>query len=173
MKRFSLDVRPTPNSLLVVALFLLCAGAAFAQHAKVTLKDGHISPVMARGTYPDGKTQDVMIVGHFWGGSHQYQGANDSGGVVNLWLDTLSTIADPNDDGVTATLKSGTERHLEWHGSTQTFQVANEDGATEDIDVRKVKKIEFLKPPRRNKQGNAMFPNWIYSPFTGEKLPGE
>ena len=160
----------THSLVLISALTIAGAGAVLAQHPKVTLDNGHISPVKARVTYGDGKTQDGLIVSHMWGGTHKYEGANASGGTVDLWMDSLSSIKDPDDDGVTVTLKNGTERHLGWHGGTQTLKISNEDGGTEDIDVHKVKKIDFLKPPRKDKLGNAMFDNWKYSPFTGEKL---
>ncbi len=74
---------------------------------------------------------------------------------MKLWLDTISSIKNPDGGGVTAAFKNGSERHLVWHG---------------EGDIRKFKKIEFLKPARRGGQGSAMFDDWKYSPLTGEEL---
>jgi hypothetical protein len=46
-------------------------------------------------------------------------------------------------------------------------------GSKEAIDGAKLRSIEFVRAPHQDKLGNAMFPNWRYSPFTGERLPLE
>jgi len=172
--------------ILKAALFagsclLVGITAVLADQPKVTTSEGHVSPLQAKVTFPDGKTQIYMITGFYPNDQLQYDryayfGKNPSGGVVSIWLDTIKTII-PNNDGVLVVLKNGNERQLGWsypiYNWPPTFSAANDDARTETINVNGIKSIEFLNQPRKDGDGNAMFPNWHYSPFTGEKLAKE
>jgi hypothetical protein len=72
-------------------------------------------------------------------------------------------------------MKNGTERRLRFkNDSAQLFDalyISNPDGGTERVQVSKVKRVEFLNPPRMDKDKHAMLDDWRYSPYTGEKLP--
>jgi hypothetical protein len=50
------------------------------------------------------------------------------------------------------------------------LMIMNQDEGHERIDMRKLKSVEFLPAPKKDKAGNGMFDTWRYSPFTGERL---
>ena len=86
-----------------------------------------------------------------------------------MWLDTLSALKAATEDEVLVVLKDGTERRLK-HGN-QVLHFANPDDSREFVFIAKVKEVKFLKPARKDGSGKAMFDHWLYSPYTGEKLP--
>jgi hypothetical protein len=48
----------------------------------------------------------------------------------------------------------------------------NPDDSREYAYLANVKEVRFLKPARKDGLGRAMFDDWLYSPYTGEKLAG-
>lgn len=56
------------------------------------------------------------------------------------------------------------------HNPCSLLGVRTDDDGSETIDMRDLKSIKFLEPVRKDKEGNAMFDKWRFSPFTGEKL---
>ena len=68
--------------------------------------------------------------------------------------------------------KTGSERQLKLHyANICPLRVASPDGGTESVDLRKIKRIDFMEPARKDALGKAMFDEWRFSPWTGEKLP--
>jgi hypothetical protein len=170
------------------AIFILTAlsGIAFGQKPTITKKEGHLSPLIVKVTFLSGESRTLMLQGVGWfggiGDTHAIRGIGEGNSLVSIWLDTIAAIKDTNADDALFILKSGTERRLSFvdNNSVQSglkdyyirnFYVANQDGGTERLDLAQVKSVEFAATARRDKDGNAMFDQWRYSPFTGEKLP--
>ena len=132
---------------------------------------------------PDGEVRQVMVTGAAWVGSfnlrahdysHVFIGYSQVGRVT-LWLDTIAEFKDTLAGEATIGLKDGTEQTLSYGDASgegnNVLIAARADGGSEVVFLGSVKKVKFLKPARKDKQGNAMFDHWRYSPFTGEKLP--
>lgn len=159
---------------LIAAAILLVFTAGSAQRPQVRNIEGHLSPLMAKVTLYSGATRDVLVIGR---GSpnnirdtHRFSGDSESG-AVDIWFDTVVAIKNTGKDEVTLVLKNGNERILNMSNARNALAIVNSDDSTETIELSQVKKVEFLKPARKDKSGNAMFDNWQFSPFTGEKLP--
>ncbi len=165
---------------LVVAGNLLVGQVAFAQKIQVKTEQGHISPLMATITYPDGEKRTVMVSGIGWSRqylTHQISGIGKANAHVTLWLDNIAVIKDTTDVSAVFVLKDGTERELDFivSGSSiyRFLYIGNEDDGTEVLDLQRLQSVEFLMPARKDTDDNAMFTHWEYSPYTGEKLPKE
>jgi hypothetical protein len=166
---------------LIVSGYMLIGQVAFAQKIIVETVQGHISPLMATITYPDGEKRTVMVVGIGYGSNsyktHQLQGIGKANAEVTLWLDNIAVIRDTTDVSAIFVLKDGTERELDYYvnGSSvyHFLYIANQDDSTEVIDLQRLQSVEFLTPARKDQEDNAMFAHWEYSPYTGEKLPEE
>jgi hypothetical protein len=146
------------------------------QRPEVKRVEGHVSPLMVKITYGDDKTRTVMLVatGYSSWYSHQMKAVGPGESKVNLWLDSIKKIVTTEKGdygGMFLTLKNGTERELAIDISYAILLIAGETGDQEQVYIKKVKSIDFLDAPRKDRDGNAMFPNWRYSPYTGEKLP--
>ena len=163
-------------ALPVVLASVVCTGVVLAQRPEVKTNQGHILPVMAQATFPNGAQRTVMIVGcdacaaFGKGDTFAVHGENPEGVDEAIWIDTIAHIEDTTDESEVFVLKNGVRRRLK---CPVNFKVANEDGGAMDLRVAKVKSIEFIRAPRRDLDGNAMFDNWRYSPFTGERLPAQ
>lgn len=167
------------------AIVLLIA-PAFGQpnRIKVEMQAGHVSPNIAKITYPSGTTRNVTVlgVGYAYGDSyttHTITLRDEAESVVTVWIDTIRQIRNANDESAVFVLKSGTERRLWFTYTTSTTDpdfkrrvliVANDDGGQEKINISRLTAVEFVAPPRRDKANNAMYEQWLYSPFTGERL---
>jgi hypothetical protein len=115
--------------------------------------------------------------------THTIDFFGEGGAVVTVWLDDIRKIQDATEDDALVIFRDGTERRLEWtcngcqrdpmmrSAYLRTLFFANPQDADEKVDLAKVKSVEFLAPARKDKEGHAMFDNWHFSPFTGEKLP--
>jgi hypothetical protein len=162
----------------LIPAWALCAAAVAADPVKVEKEDDHVSPVMAEVTFSDNTTRKVLVYGV--GGdpekgkgyhSHFLRAASKEGTDVRVWLDTLGALKAATEEEVAAVLKDGTERRLK-HGN-QVLHFANPDDSREFAFLAKLKGVKFLKPARKDGSGKAMFDHWLYSPYTGEKLPRE
>lgn len=168
---------------LVASGYALIGQVAFAQKIIVETEQGHISPLMATITYPDGETLTVMVRGI--GNSnnsfltHQFRGIGKANADVTLWLDNIAVIKDTTDISTVLVLKDGSERELDFYNSTDSssdsytyrwLYMGNEDDGTEVLDLQRLQSVEFLMPARKDQEDNAMFAHWEYSPYTGEKL---
>jgi hypothetical protein len=181
MKRVTVAILPLLGLAAVTSLLLV--GVAFAQKIKVKTEEGHISPLIAKITYPDGENRTVMArgIGHHssYFLTHQFKGIGKAGANVTLWLDNIATIKDTTDRAAVFVMKDGKQRELEYgnlgysEGPSRFLYIGNEDDGGEVIDLQKLKSVDFLKPARKDKEDNVMFPNWKYSPYTGEMLPKE
>jgi hypothetical protein len=161
---------------LLAPAWVLCAAAVAADPLKVEKEDGHVSPVTAEITFADNTSRKVLVYGA--GGdpekgkgyhSHVLQATGKEGTDVRVWLDTLGAIKGATEEEVVVVLKDGTERRLK-HGN-QVLHFANPDDSREFAFLAKLKGVKFLKPARKDGSGKAMFDHWLYSPYTGEKLP--
>jgi hypothetical protein len=199
--RSMLAIGSSPNSLVPLLLLQLASsGFLLAQQPKVLEKDGHISPLVARVTFLNGRTRDVAVsgIGSKISGTfftHVFFVRTEGGASKRrFWLDTVRAI---NGTGsmrslkseFTVVLKNGSEIPAMFVGgwgmtgcdagnepdspesACAIVHLANQDEGDEQIDLRQIKSLEFLTPLRKDKAGNAMFENWRFSPFTGERLP--
>jgi hypothetical protein len=164
-----------PLAVLTPA-WVLCAAAVAADPLKVEKEDDHVSPVTAEVTFADNTTRKVLVYGV--GGDpekgkgyhpHFLRATSKEGTDVRVWLDTLGAIKGPTEEEVLVVLKDGTERRLK-HGN-QVLHFANPDDSREFDFLAKLKEVKFLRPARKDGSGKAMFDHWLYSPYTGEKLP--
>jgi hypothetical protein len=164
--------------VVVLALTRLwCAAAVGADRLKVEKEDGHLSPVLAEITFRDNSKRKVMVYG--MGGNpakgqgyyrHLWRATSKEGTDVRLWLDAMAVIKGINDEGAVVVLKDRTERPVN-HGH-QVLHFVNPDDSREYACLANVKEVRFLKPARKDGLGRAMFDDWLYSPYTGEKLAG-
>jgi hypothetical protein len=148
---------------------------------KVEVKNGHVSPLMAKITYSSGATRNVMVLAlsNVQGTetfTHSAKFRDEAESEVDVWLDSIAAIRKANDESAFIVLKSGNERRLRWWNFKDDYRVnvlvvANEDGGQEKINLARLEQVQFLSVPRRDKANNAMYDQWNYSPFTGEKLP--
>lgn len=155
---------------------MLLAAGVYAQRPAVEKLEGHVIPVMAQITFPDKSTKTVMITGFSAGGySHIVKGKDAKGTDTKLWLDTIAAIEETTEDTTEQSalfiLKDGKRVRLKNEGSRYSFNIAKDNGGTGKIEVAEVQSVKFLKPARKDGNNNAMFDDWQYSPFTGEKLP--
>jgi hypothetical protein len=177
---------PTKRRTIYVSAGVLCcllAGwlaatlVAWADPPKVERKDNHLSPLMAELTFRDEKVKPVkvMVYGVKTGTAsvyytkHHYELTGDGDTRVKVWLDTIREIKEIDDKRLTVVFKDGAERQFR-HGREQLL-LYHPDDSTEEVPLVKLREVKFLKAPRQDKEKQAMFGHWRYSPFTGEKLP--
>lgn len=186
--------------VILSALFATGSTHAQAQsrNLKVVEQSGHLSPVAVKITSLNGTSRNAMLIGigspirdqyH----THQLSVRTDNGASNrSFWLDSIAAIKGTSelrrlDDEFTIVLKDGRQVQAMlagWHdvGSCSgepsdkswvcnILFIRNEDDGIERIELSKVKLIEFIGPLRKDKAGNAMYDQWRYSPFTGEKIP--
>jgi hypothetical protein len=161
--------------LFVIIVFGLSTGNAFADRPKVTIEDGHIMPLEVLITFPSGNNLQGLLCSSYVAPvdnakiDHKHEASSMDGGKVSLWWDTVAAIEDANSKDALFVFKNGQERRL---GHNYPYLIIIDDiGIVDSIHFEKIKKVEFLKPPRKDGEGHAMFDHWRYSPYTGEKLP--
>ncbi len=184
---------------LAVAGAAVCLGSAFAEQPKVIEQNGHLSPLMAKVTFLNGSSRNVMIMGtgnrtsgNFY--SHQFFVRTEGGASkLSLWLDTIAAIKGTGslrtlNSEFTVVLKDGKDIPASFVGgwgltkcaagsepdspdsACTLVTVTGQDESGEVLDLRNLKSVEFLSPTLTDKAGNAMFDNWRFSPFTGERI---
>jgi hypothetical protein len=184
--------------LITMAALSVLAVTANAQGKKLVVKEkeGHIVPMLAKVTFPNEQTRTVMVIGTGKGRdeymTHQLVVRTDGGASQrSFWLDALGSIRGTSEmrtlkDEFTVVLRNGTEVPAMFTNFASLegcrgevdhptyacayLWVQNEDESVEILELRKIKRIDFIGPVRRDKAGNAMYDTWRYSPFTGERL---
>ena len=163
----------TVRTIGSACLAAACIAAAFAQEPQIDMKEGHIAPVRVRLTFTNGGTETGLLTNSYWhggiNGPFQFHANSFSGGNLAAWYDALHAVREINDKDELLFYKNGEQRRvgLEWFA----VELTGPGGSTETIECGKIRSIEFLSAPRHDKMGNAMFSNWRYSPFTGERRP--
>jgi hypothetical protein len=160
--------------LLLVGLFAW-GFLAVAAPPEVETRDGHVSPLIIELTGADGKSRKAVLDHLTVPGAtprfkFRYRAVTPEKTVVNIWFDTLSEIKEVGDAQATWVLKNG-KRYVLRHGKDTTLTISAEGEADETFALNRLKRVKFLHPARKDGKGNAMFDNWQFSPFTGEKLP--
>jgi hypothetical protein len=122
-------------------------------------------------TFPDGTTREGAVVGF---GAPNFSppvitGTDPEGASVSLALDKVAAIKDTTKDGALVVLRNGEEHRLTVGALVMAFQ--SQGGAVERVPLAKVQAVTIRYALRKDKKGNAMQPDWLYSPYTGEKLP--
>lgn len=151
---------------------LAVAGAALAE-VEFKKQEGHVSPLQVKIAFTNGTVRTGMMTDMHWTGyvtdAFHFFGTSFEGGRLTLWLDTIRSVSEMTDKDCLVTFKSGTTRRIarEWFSVT----LSSSEGGVESIDCSKIKGIEFLSSARHDKLNNAMYAQWNYSPFTGERLP--
>lgn len=185
------------SAVALVGITLCFSLAVTAQHTKILESNGHLSPVMVKITFLDDLTRIVMLqgIGHSHDRflTHAFVVKTDESVTMRrIWLDTIATIQGTGalrsrQSEFTIALKDGTRVAARFTGGSgpcnrdldpnsehldcRFLYAESEDHSQQTIDLRKVKSVDFLEPARRDREKNALFPTWRYSPFTGEKLP--
>ncbi len=155
---------------------------ATAEHPMIEMKDGHTSPLEARITFPDGTKRVVMLIGV--GGGLKYggpvlaerfilMGADPQGAKTVIWLDTIQRIEDTTAETALVITKDQIQHPLKLDGLSTDIHIATPQGGTQILELSRIKSLEFTKPSRKDSNGNAIFNQWKYSPYTGEMLPTE
>jgi hypothetical protein len=157
-----------------MAGWLTVAPAVRADPPKVERVDNHVSPLVVKLTFLDKKVKpvEVMVYGvgkGSWYTKHRYELTGDGDTKVWVWLDTIREIKEIDDKRLTVVFKDGEERQFRHQGDG--LQVYQPNDSTEWVPLVKLKQVHFLRAPRMDKEKQAMFDHWRYSPFTGEKLP--
>ena len=136
------------------------------------IEDGHVSPLMARITYPSGKVRNVTIAGTGFSSWDPFRvkGYGEGDADVILFLDSIKEMRYAGKDQTDYIFKNGGTRRLKANVSYSKLLLKNPDGGEEQLPFSGVKSVVFLKPARQDKAGHAMLDEWQYSPYTGEKL---
>jgi hypothetical protein len=157
----------------VAGLLALVYQVAQAAPPKVEKQDGHVNSLVVELTYETGVTQEGILFG--FGNRYNYhthilRGYSADNSQVDIWLDTIASIEEIDGDEAVLVLKDETRRTVRFEEDKNLFYFATPDGNEERIAVSQIKNIKFLATPRKDRDDNAMFPQWKFSPFTGEKL---
>lgn len=148
--------------LAMLACLLLMGTIGFSQDIKVEKKDGHVSPLKAKITFPSGNTRNVTVKGigprdadEFY--THVFKGVGEGDSRVTLYIDSIRVIKEPTDDDALFVMRDGTERRLSFINEydfggpplrLRYLIVANPDGGGEKIDITKIKSVEFSLPEK-------------------------
>lgn len=167
-----------PASTLLAVL--LIGSAAAADKPKAKKEDGHDSALSVTIEFREkgAKARGGILVGTTYDKSpgfyspFQFAYADTGTTAATLWLDTIQTMSDTSETGLTVTMKDGKKRSVKFGEKGHRYLIlALPDGGQEVIALDEVKAVQFLRPARKDADGNAMFDHWTFSPFTGEKLP--
>jgi hypothetical protein len=162
----------------IIPLCVLVGGSvphrASADPPKVERQDNHVVPLMTEITFKDENVPKarVMVFGILRGpylSSHAWNLAGDGNTSVRVWLDTIAEIKEIDEKRLTVVFKDGTE--LQFRHEQESLRVYHPNDSTEKVPVAKLRQIKFLRAPRKDQENQAMFDQWRYSPYTGEKLP--
>ncbi|MBS1724747.1 MAG: hypothetical protein JSS66_17535 [Armatimonadetes bacterium] len=158
----------------IAALALTAALPAQAQQVKTEISDGHIAPLSGKITYRNGKSRNVTVVRSWYNLSasawQELHGVGEGGADVKVWLDSIAYVKDTSDKEFTVVLRSGTERTLGYNMYYMGFVLQDGDGGSEYVPMTGFKTLEFFGPCRKDSRDFAMFDQWKFSPYTGEKL---
>jgi hypothetical protein len=159
--------------VFLIFLFLFAADT-LAKRPKVSKKEGHISPVTVEVKFPGGESKKGPLIAFGSQGTkmetHLFIGVGTGDEKVSVWLDSIQVIKDTTEDDLLLIYKNGNKERLEYTIYSKQFFLAREDGGESRISFSQIDSMKFLKPPRMDKDGHAMFDNWLYSPYTGEEL---
>lgn len=165
----------TKQSVFRLALPLALAGSlcAFKVSARrpALIQNGHVSPLQARVIFSNQNSRDYIIVSTPGASAYTFKAKGTGETRITLWLDTIATISDTTNTDALFTFKDGSARRLGWDNE-HLEAITPEDGK-ETINLKNVRLVQFLKPPRRDAAGNLMLDQWKYSPYTGEALGGD
>jgi hypothetical protein len=154
----------------------LAAGARVGgEPPRVPKEKGHSIPLMAGWSFTgaDAPAAKGMVCGVLLGNKveysrHDWPLTGAGGTSVRVWLDTIAEVKGIDAKELTVVFKGGEERTFRHDGGSFIIHHAND--TKEYVPFVKLKQIKFLHAPRKDKEGRAMFDEWRYSPYTGEKL---
>jgi hypothetical protein len=177
MKRIRIFAMALFALVIVYGVTCVIRAALSQARPKAVVREGHWSPLEVKITFRDGKTKKALLAhAANWNSGfvvpqsdHQWIGRGDGNSKVTLWLDTIKAIKNPTDKDYTVVSKDGSERDMEYV-DCDALMLVNGDDSNETVKLVDCKIVEFLKPARKDKKENAMFDQWKYSPYTGEKL---
>jgi len=159
---------------------LLGTGVAAAQQPRPEKKNGHSSVPSVTVAFRTAGTPErkglLFGTSYFADGDHyspfvfRYADTGTPEGAA--WTDTIATLKEGSEKGVTIVFKDGKSRAVQYGKEGHRFLlIYTPEGGHEVIDLAAVQEVRFGKSARTDKDGNAMFDHWKFSPFTGEKLP--
>jgi hypothetical protein len=133
--------------------------------------------VVAEFTLTNGKVRTAAIVGFGAGNSYAPHAMRVlvDGIPSTVSLARLRDITDITATGATIRYQNGKKEKVAFpepgRGDEYTFFATAETGTAERYLVGNLKSVTIQLPRRVDREGNAMFRHWRYSPFTGEQLP--
>lgn len=155
-----------------IALMSIPTDGTFAQGVEVTKEKGHVAPVKIEVNFTSGAKKTGLLLHNYSGTANQsnvvVERKRKGGGQIVIYHDTLSTIKDISGEYGLYVFKDGTEERIDL---SPNFWLVTPNDARENLDWKKIESVKYLEPPLQDKDGNAMFAHWKYSPYTGEKLP--
>ncbi len=166
------------SQVWVIPLCVLVGGLvphrASADPPKVERQDNHVVPLMTEITFkdkdlPKARVMVFSIVSGPYVSTHAWNLIGDGDTSVRVWLDTIAEIKEIDDKRLTVVFKDGKER--QFRHKQQALWVYHPNDSREEVPVVKLTHIRVLRAPRKDKENQAMFDQWRYSPYTGEKLP--
>jgi hypothetical protein len=161
--------------LLATAIVLGVTALSPADPPKVEQRSDHWMPLLVEITEKDPKRKPakVMLVRVMRGNGYvpHVIRLTDGEKQVSVSLDTIREIKDIDDKRLTIVFKSGAKREFAYDEEESLSYYDEDTDATGSVPLGKVKSVRFLTVPRKDREGNAMFDHWRYSPFTGEELP--
>jgi hypothetical protein len=166
----------TAERLLAVgSLLAICLTGVRADEPHLQKSEGHVSPLRVKLTFEGGATETGLLTNAVWSGLgsdvFHFYGDSLAGGHLKLWMDTISSIEEMNEKGALVLFKNGEKRRIV--PGIFVLELTGSEGSKESVERPKLRSIKFMQPPHQDKLHNAMYPNWRYSPFTGERLPLE
>jgi hypothetical protein len=133
----------------------LLAPVAFTMRgasAPPAVEQGHLSGMTAKITLPDGATRSVKLEGVGCSASlcsrTAIKGKGEHDSIVRTWFDTIAAIRDATDSDALFIMRDGTQRRMFLMADFRVLYLANPSGATEKLDLARVKSIEFFAPSK-------------------------
>ena len=141
------------------------------QNLKSAVENGHRSVFSVEVTYEDGaKAKETMASMSYGGTGFVLIGKDPHGGEHQLWLDTIADIDVIAPKTIRLAFKDGRKMDLAGEGGF-AINTASPDGGSAEVPFEKIKHIRFLHPVRHDGLGNAIFDAWLFSPYTGKRVP--
>jgi hypothetical protein len=135
---------------MALALLSPAAFTAGGASAPAAVEREHLSGLMARITLPSGAIRTVKIDGLGCTASicsrTTIKGKIEHDSLQSTWLDSIATIKDTKEAGALLVKKDGTQRRISFVTDFRVLYLTNGSGATEKMDLARVKSVEFLAP---------------------------
>jgi hypothetical protein len=135
------------SSILIVFVALLSSGALPASRGIMDIGHRHLTDLTAGITTADGSKRTVQLEGVGCTASvcsrTAIRGRDQSGALVDVWLDSIRTITAATPLEADFLLKDGTQRRITLLSDFRVLYLERRLGGPERIDLGMVKSVEF------------------------------